>query len=75
MIFGRLPGDGKARQLLPVICSYSKENFVDHEVTDRSSVPNFIEDDWHLDQTGDESFDTKAGRLDGMFDFGRRASP
>ncbi|MEV0055266.1 hypothetical protein AB0H34_32810 [Saccharopolyspora shandongensis] len=49
VIFGRFPGDGKARQLLPVICSYSKENFVDHEVTDRSSVPNFIEDDWHLD--------------------------
>ncbi|MEV5535324.1 alkaline phosphatase family protein [Saccharopolyspora shandongensis] len=56
---------------LLVISPYSKENHVDHEVTDQTSVLKFIEDNWHLGRIGDGSFDAKSGRLDGMFDFGR----
>ena len=56
---------------LLVISPYSKGNFIDHSVTDQSSILKFIEDNWNLGQIPDpQSFDKKAGSLDNMFDFG-----
>ncbi|HWB33277.1 MAG TPA: alkaline phosphatase family protein [Acidobacteriaceae bacterium] len=54
---------------LLVISPYAKENFVDHTVTDQSSIIRFIEDNWSLGRIGNGSTDTIAGTLDGMFDF------
>ena len=64
------------RQPLLVVSPYAKANFVDHTVTDQSSVVRFIEDNWLGGQRlGQGSFDAKAGRLDGMFDWAKRARP
>ena len=57
------------RQPLLVISPYAKENFIDHQITDQSSVLKFIEDNWNLGTIGDQSFDTMAGSLKNMFDF------
>jgi len=46
-----------------------RENFVDHTVTDQTSILAFIEANWHLGTIGDQSFDTIAGTLNNMFDF------
>jgi phospholipase C len=58
------------RQPLMVISPYAKANFVDHSLTDQSSVIRFVEDNWLGGQRiGDGSFDTIAGPIDNMFDF------
>ena len=44
-------------------------NFVDHAITDQSSILRFIEDNWGLGHIGNQSFDVKAGRVSNMFDF------
>ena len=49
------------RQPLLVISPFAKRNFVDHTVTDQSSVLRFIEDNWETGRIGNFSFDTKAG--------------
>lgn len=54
-----------------VISRYAKENFVDHSITDQSSILRFIEDNWNLGRIGDQSTDALAGRLSNMFDFSR----
>ena len=54
---------------LLVISPWAKANFIDHQVTDQSSILRFIEDNWHLGRIGDQSFDDKAGSLMNMFDF------
>jgi phospholipase C len=54
---------------LLVISPYAKSNYVDNTVTDQSSILKFVEDNWKLGQIGDQSFDAKAGSLDGMFNF------
>ncbi len=59
---------------LLVISPYAKHNFVDHTVTDQSSVLRFIEDNWDLGRIGDHSFDEKAGVLTNMFDFSESGS-
>jgi len=77
-----LPGiDGKpaqgrcgygTRQPLLVVSPYAKANYVDHTVTDQSSVDKFIEDNWLSGQRiGGGSFDAIAGTLDGMFDWAK----
>ena len=58
-----------ARLPMLVISPYAKVNFVDHTVTDQSSILRFIEDNWHLGRIGDQSFDDKAGSLMNMFNF------
>ncbi len=55
------------RQPLLVISPFAKLNFIDHQVTDQTSVLKFIEDNWSLGTIGDQSFDTKAGSLMNMF--------
>ncbi len=59
------------RQPLLVISRFAKSNFVDHTVTDQSSVLRFIEDNWQTGRIGNFSFDTKAGSLLNMFSFER----
>jgi phospholipase C len=54
---------------LLVISPYAIRNFVDHAVTDQSSILRFIEDNWNLGRIGNQSFDALAGTLDTMFDF------
>ena len=52
-----------------VISPFAKENYVDHTVTDQSSVVHFIEDNWGLASIGDSSFDRSSGTLLNMFEF------
>jgi phospholipase C len=52
-----------------VISPFAKENYVDHTVTDQSSVVHFIEDNWNLGRIGNFSFDQYSGTLLNMFDF------
>ena len=58
-----------ARLPLLVISPYSRVNFVDHALTDLTSILRFVEDNWSLGRLGDQSFDELAGPLDAMFDF------
>ena len=56
---------------LLVLSPYSKTNYVDHAVTDQSSILRFIEDNWLSgERIGHGSFDALAGPLGGMFTFG-----
>ncbi len=57
------------RQPLLVISPWVKVNYVDHSVTDQSSILRFIEDNWNLGRIGDNSTDAIAGSLLPMFDF------
>jgi phospholipase C len=57
------------RQPLLVISPYAKQDFVDHTVTQQSSILRFVEDNWGLGRLGDGSFDEIAGPLGNMFDF------
>jgi phospholipase C len=54
---------------LLVVSPYAKVNYVDHTVTDQSSILRFIEDNWGLGRIGDDSYDAIAGSLLGMFNF------
>jgi phospholipase C len=54
---------------LLAVSPYSRKNFVDHSLTDQSSILKFIEDNWGTGRIGDSSFDAKAGTLTNMFDF------
>jgi len=57
------------RQPLLVVSPFAKSNFVDHTVTDQTSVLRFIEDNWQTGRIGNSSFDSKAGSLLNMFSF------
>jgi phospholipase C len=59
---------------LLIISPYVKTNFIDHGITDQSSILRFIEDNWSLGRIGNQSFDSKDGSLANMFDFVSRAS-
>jgi phospholipase C len=68
------------RMPLLVISPHARRNFVDHTVTDQSSVLRFIEDNFNLgriDQASPKtvaeggSFDQIAGSLSSMFEFDR----
>jgi phospholipase C len=54
---------------LLVISPFAKPNFVDHRLTDQSSILRFIEDNWQLGRIGDQSFDAVAGSIRGLFNF------
>jgi phospholipase C len=75
-----LGNDGKAaqgrcgygtRQPLLVISPYAKKNYIDHTLTDQTSVLRFIEDNWLSGQRiqAGGSFDTIAGTIENMFSF------
>ncbi|MCU1243746.1 MAG: phospholipase [Candidatus Acidoferrum typicum] len=57
------------RQPFVVVSPWAKRNYVDHTVTDLSSILRFIEDNWNLGRIGGGSVDAIAGSLTGMFDF------
>ena len=58
------------RQPLLVVSPWARVNYVDHSITDQSSVLRFIEDNWLGGQRiGQGSFDAIAGPINGMFDF------
>ncbi|HET9649755.1 MAG TPA: alkaline phosphatase family protein [Microlunatus sp.] len=54
---------------LLVVSPFAKRNFVDHSVTDQTSILRFIEDNWGTGRIGNASFDAKAGDLGNLFDF------
>jgi len=55
---------------LLVVSPYAKQNYVDHTLTDQTSILRFIEDNWLEGQRiGQGSFDERAGTLNNMFDF------
>jgi phospholipase C len=58
-----------------VISPYARTNFVDHTLTDQTSILRFIEDNWGTGRIGAHSFDERAGALTGMLDFTGSAQP
>jgi len=54
---------------LMVISPFAKSNYIDHRVTDQSSIIHFIEDNWNLGRIGNGSADAVSGTLNGLFDF------
>jgi phospholipase C len=54
---------------LQVISPYSKVNYVDHTLTDQTSILKFVEDNWYTGKIGDSSFDSRAGSIKNMFNF------
>jgi phospholipase C len=64
------------RQPLVVISPWAKPNFVDHTLTDQTSIIRFIEDNWLNGQRiGGGSFDALAGSMLGMFNFSQTPNP
>jgi len=62
------------RMPLLVVSPFAKSNYVDHTLTDQTSVLRFVEDNWlsgERIQPGG-SFDSIAGSLNNMFDFDDR---
>jgi phospholipase C len=57
---------------LLIVSPYAKRNYVDHTLTDQTSILRFIEDNWlQGERVGQGSFDEIAGSIAGMFDFSR----
>jgi phospholipase C len=58
---------------LLVISPWARHNFVDHTLTDQSSVLRFVEDNWLKgERLGAGSFDTIANPINNLFNFERR---
>jgi phospholipase C len=63
------------RQPLLIVSPWARKNFVDHSITDQSSIIHFIEDNWLNGQRiGQGSFDAIAGPINGMFDFSQQGN-
>jgi phospholipase C len=76
--FGK-PSQGRCgygtRVPLLAISPWAKSNYLDHTLTDQSSILRFIEDNWlngQRVQPDGGSFDTIAGPLNNMFNFDNR---
>jgi phospholipase C len=54
---------------LLVISPFAKQNYINHTLTDTTSILRFIEDNWDLGHIGDQSFDVLAGSILDSFDF------
>ncbi len=54
---------------LLAISPWAKQNFIDHKITDQSSILRFIEDNWNLGRIGNGSTDAITGTLNNLFDF------
>jgi phospholipase C len=58
------------RQPLLVVSPWARVNYVDHSITDQTSVLRFIEDNWlRGKRLGQGSFDAIANSINQMFDF------
>ncbi len=71
---GTMPAQGRCgygpRQPMMVISPWSRQNYVDHTVTDLTSIIRFVEDNWLGGQRiGNGSFDALANSIAGMMDF------
>lgn len=53
---------------LIVISPYARTNFIDHTLTDQSSILKFVENNWRLPRIAG-SFDKIAGNLNNLFNF------
>jgi phospholipase C len=53
---------------LLVISPWAKYNYVDHTLTDQSSILKFIEDNWQVPRIAG-SYDSIAGTLNHLFNF------
>jgi phospholipase C len=61
---------------LLVISPWSRHNFVDHTLTDQTSILRFIEDNWlGGERIGQGSFDSVANPINNMFDFTTMENP
>jgi phospholipase C len=61
---------------LMLISPWAKANFVDHTLTDQTSIIHFIEDNWlGGKRIGQGSFDALSGSVNNMFDFTHIDSP
>jgi phospholipase C len=69
-VFPMRCGYGERLPLL-VVSPYVKADSVYHTLLDQSSILRFIEENWSLPWLGDASFDSEAGSLLTMFDFGQ----
>jgi len=57
---------------LMIVSPWARENFVDHSVTDQSSIIHFVEDNWLGGQRiGNGSYDLLSGPLFQMFNFSK----
>ena len=55
---------------LMLISPYAKQNYVDHTLTDQTSIIHFIEDNWlQGERIGNGSFDAISGSVNSMFDW------
>jgi phospholipase C len=54
-----------------VISPFAKRNFVDHTITDQSSIIGFVEDNWGLPRIPN-SMDSIAGTITNMLDFSQQ---
>jgi phospholipase C len=61
-------GYGQRLPLL-VISRHARAGYVDHSLTDQTSILRFIEDNWGLGRIGGSSFDALAGSLLNLFEF------
>jgi phospholipase C len=70
-VAGQPPGQCGYGPRLPllVISPYARKNFIDHTLTDQTSIARLIEDNWSLPRLGDGAMDALAGPLDAMLDF------
>jgi phospholipase C len=63
------------RQPLLVVSPWARVNFVDHTITDQTSVLRFVEDNWLGGQRiGQGSFDAIANPITQMFDFSQQGN-
>jgi phospholipase C len=56
---------------LIVISPWAKQNYVDHTLTDQSSILKFVEDNWRVPKIAG-SADAVAGTINHLFDFNGR---
>jgi phospholipase C len=61
-------GPGPRLPLL-VVSPFTTPNTINHDATEQTSITKFIEDNWSTGRVGGGSFDERAGKLDGMFNF------
>jgi phospholipase C len=70
-----VPAQGRCgygtRQPLLIVSPFAKVNYIDHTLTDQTSVLKFVEDNWLAGQRIQPggSFDTMAGTIENMFSF------
>ncbi|HEY1646748.1 MAG TPA: alkaline phosphatase family protein [Terracidiphilus sp.] len=63
------------RLVLMMISPWAKRNFVDHTMTDQTSILRFVEDNWlGGERIGQGSFDAIANPLNNMFDFSHQGN-